>query len=514
MVGYKKIIYLFAVIFFASCNVNNYNPNVKLYESDSMEVVFIDTMQLDSNQVDTTKIYITQIDTATEKQLDFDDILSEYDTSANYLTIDTFNNEIVLVSDTATVEDTTWNELLEIEDTDSIASVVAEADSIKADENKPSQNDTTLQAIYSELQKLREIIESKSNAPAKPEEQIAIQQDSLQHVAPVQYPKTQDTTHVAKSDYAVENKTEPQDSLQHIAPVQYPKIQDTTHVAKSDYVVENKPEPQANNMPPKTIIKRDTVYVMKEKIVYRDVNPTNQMPASNNNAAVVANNPTPAKSKTDTLVINQTVTHVYEQPPHANLNTGIVISPTPPEAKNDTVFITREVAVVDSSINKNQIDSLNQKYQRAITENTFLQDSIRVLKNNKPEPKEKIVIEPRIKYVNNYDTLKITALYSLNQVIPKNFPDIKVELNKVDTTQIKSVLLSGYTDISGSFFSNKKITARRIDKIKQLLMEYNVNEQEIFIQNFANKYASKKVIDAERKVNLRIILTKKQNSKR
>ena len=62
------------------------------------------------------------------------------------------------------------------------------------------------------------------------------------------------------------------------------------------------------------------------------------------------------------------------------------------------------------------------------------------------------------------------------------------------------ISLSGYTDLSGSAANNLRLSKERVTKIKAQLIVRGLNEKNIFIQYFGEKYAVAKNPDSQRKV--------------
>ncbi len=183
-----------------------------------------------------------------------------------------------------------------------------------------------------------------------------------------------------------------------------------------------------------------------------------------------------------------------------------------PETRIDTVVVTKEVfvpMVSDSqntdSLNAELVKSLNLKSQ----EITALTDSIVNLRNQMAEinkqPKENIVIVDK---VDAFDTLTFVAQYGRNKLIAENHNQILNDLRALNVSKVKAVHISGYTDSSGSFAVNKQITDKRMSEFLNVLKELNINEAIIYMQNFANQYASQTVVDSERVVVLKVIIEK------
>ena len=98
-----------------------------------------------------------------------------------------------------------------------------------------------------------------------------------------------------------------------------------------------------------------------------------------------------------------------------------------------------------------------------------------------------------------------TLYFEIGQINPLKIESFENEVKKVlEKNNIKYILLSGYTDSSGSTVFNSEITYNRLAYVKSIISEY-VDENIIFEQNFADKFASSEVVSTERCVEVLII---------
>lgn len=93
-----------------------------------------------------------------------------------------------------------------------------------------------------------------------------------------------------------------------------------------------------------------------------------------------------------------------------------------------------------------------------------------------------------------------TAFYKSGRNLPTNNA-VQDAINVIKEIDIEKIELKGYTDSSGNSIINQRLTSQRIqyifDQIKLL-----INIDKIFIQNFGETFASKNVVQEERKVEI------------
>lgn len=110
--------------------------------------------------------------------------------------------------------------------------------------------------------------------------------------------------------------------------------------------------------------------------------------------------------------------------------------------------------------------------------------------------------------ISNYDSIKIVAFYKIGEVKPITEDSIFIHLKKINANRnIEKVIISGYTDISGNEAINKAITNKRLNYFVQKTEQIFPIEK-IFLRNFADRFASDKVVESERKLVLTLILQK------
>ena len=182
-------------------------------------------------------------------------------------------------------------------------------------------------------------------------------------------------------------------------------------------------------------------------------------------------------------------------------------------APADTVYVEKEV------IKAAPVSSQTSKEFSSII--TAQNDSIQQLKRQVNELKiqklastdtvyiKKEVIEKVTTEMINADTLTFTAYYEIGTIVPISADSILYEIkNTLKSNNLITIIISGYTDISGSSDFNKALTQKRIDYFINELKDY-VSQKQLLTQNFGDTYASKTLKESERKLVFTIILQKK-----
>ncbi len=430
----KKIISLLAVIafvlFLGSCN-RNFFPSVGLYEGNGDSILFV-----------------KEFPDSITSNLKWYDAFAEYDSVGySYVLLDTISNELYFPEDTATIwTDSLYSDALDLEIIDTKTEVLQDT---LPEEETQTLKDSSVYLIYTELKKIRQIMEAKQAKDTLP-----LQKDTLSY----------DTIDTHKVAVELDENKNPTDST-------------ATKISSKELATHD----SIKAIPP------DTVYILREKIVYVDTAFNNaQLRNDSLNVAKKAEKKD-AKSE-DKVAVHDTVI-VRETAPQQEIN-------------------------VNANDEKERLDSLVNKYNELVNQNMdkmgTLSDSIEALKKQIAEAKTKVEYKEVVltKTVNNYDTLHIVATYNVNQTAANNYTQIIKQFNAINWSRVKSVSLSGYTDASGSFQINKKLTDQRIEKLRDIVVQRGISERNIFIQNFSNKYASKTVIEQERKVDISIVKEK------
>ncbi len=107
---------------------------------------------------------------------------------------------------------------------------------------------------------------------------------------------------------------------------------------------------------------------------------------------------------------------------------------------------------------------------------------------------------------DGYNVINLVAYYGINKKIAKNINKVVDQIKDIDIERLEKVYLNGYTDGSGSFKVNHDITNQRIAKLHGLLLKLGVSNDFIYINNYANRYASKTVSASERRVEIKFIM--------
>lgn len=210
-----------------------------------------------------------------------------------------------------------------------------------------------------------------------------------------------------------------------------------------------------------------------------------------------------------------------------NSDTAIVVS------KVDTLEINEEFNI---EIAKNQKNSDTTKQSAVVivnpdssklTNSGYIQKQISFDSLNRSEisshhkinnTQKTVVRELEIKtirdtvYINNSelitknekraDTLQIQILFEINQseLDSKSISKLNQLLNDFEVGKISRIDLSGFTDNTGNASYNLKLSALRVNSVKNYLINKEIADKLIFTQYFGEKYALTKSKPSERKV--------------
>ncbi len=177
----------------------------------------------------------------------------------------------------------------------------------------------------------------------------------------------------------------------------------------------------------------------------------------------------------------------------------------------DTVFINKQTEKNDSS-EVHIPDSLNTDTIQALQDTIqLLTDRLLSLEEEKypyrdtldtPIQTEESIVGNEIKT----DTILIVANYRMGELKPLKEDYILRQIKEVlENKRAAKIILSGYTDSSGSKSVNKKMTALRLDYISEMIIPW-IGKENIYFQNFGDAFASEKIIDDERRVEIRILI--------
>ncbi len=552
MAWYKKIIILLAVIsIITACNRNRYLSNVKLYETLGDSLVLIEDLP----------------DSITS-ELEAYDVLATYDDSTveDYIMIDTLTNTILLSEDTVQVwSDSLLDDIADIEiidtkideicqdtllegDTvlDAKEALLAAKDTLIGEKETP-EKDSSLYLIYTELKRMREMMEAENMRDT-----ALVKKDTLKY-------RNRDTV------WAVENKLPParysktNDKMSEIDSIQNKRLADLEKQLQQpdSTFVRGKSKDISTTLDSVKAKYPDTVFVIREADILNKISRNPQSAYRREDTkrtapdTVIVIREIVEKTPDTVIVVREVLPPAYTDANRRNydntyrdndrrndgwdnrgnnrrdnrrnnnrnnpgLNGVVVINNSDnKKAAPDTVVVVKET-INSNDAEKAKLDSLNAKYNKLVSRNTKdtenLTDSINALKKQIAEAKTRIeyreVVVTKTVEVNNLDTVNIVANYNVNKTNPNNYNQIINNLNTIDWSRVKSIWLSGYTDIAGSYQVNKKLTDQRLENMRNILVKRGINERIIFIQNFSNKYASQQVIDSERRIDIAVVYKK------
>jgi outer membrane protein OmpA-like peptidoglycan-associated protein len=238
---------------------------------------------------------------------------------------------------------------------------------------------------------------------------------------------------------------------------------------------------------------------------------------------VTTQNPKPAKvtpQKQEIIVRERTI-----------LTPVPIVVQSNSEDKNEKVSVTKNdtIQMLESTLKAVQeqakLDSITQavsllnlqKKQLMDTQSDLSEtlkiknDSIRLLKrvlaqqNLSSTTKDTIiVVQTNDLKSTNEKVYDFTAYYQIGQTLPYNaFLNELIEVLQEYT--ISKIVLSGYTDVTGTPKINQRLTQLRIDHLFKRISPI-VSVDKIFIQNFGSTFASDKPIEQERKVEIQVFV--------
>lgn len=175
--------------------------------------------------------------------------------------------------------------------------------------------------------------------------------------------------------------------------------------------------------------------------------------------------------------------------------------------KTDTLIVVKEVLTpiktdtsTNDSVHSALIDKLNSKTETIV----LFADSIIHLRQHINQLIEKSEQDVIVQTSDN-DTVLLVANYAINKKRPLNETQILDSFKQLNIDDIKTVLISGFTDISGNRTINRRITEKRLATMRSLLNDVGIDSKRIFIQNFADIYASKSIVEAERRLEILVV---------
>ena len=174
----------------------------------------------------------------------------------------------------------------------------------------------------------------------------------------------------------------------------------------------------------------------------------------------------------------------------------------------DTVYIEKEVVKTVSDYSQTNIEtsSIITAQKDSIQQ---LKKQVNELKNQKSIPADTVYVEKVNTEILKTDTISFTVFYELGAIVPISVDSILYLIkNTIKSKNLTTIIISGYTDISGNSGFNKALTQKRIDYFISELKDY-ISLKQLLTQNFGDYYASKILKDSERKLVFTIIFQKK-----
>jgi outer membrane protein OmpA-like peptidoglycan-associated protein len=219
--------------------------------------------------------------------------------------------------------------------------------------------------------------------------------------------------------------------------------------------------------------------------------------------------PTSKKEKTDTTNMTRTLSDSTMQDNDSLVNL----------LDQNQFLDTNQIVLKDSTVNwssANEINALQDKIEmlelKMAVDNQIIVAKLDELMRMKLEEMSKdankkplapIIIEKEIEL----ESTKLVFYYLISKKLPENENALIDEIIAfTDKHRRYKITLSGYTDASGSAANNLKLSKERVTKIRGQLIARGIDEKNIFIQYFGEKYAVAENPDAQRKVECTIDL--------
>ena len=226
----------------------------------------------------------------------------------------------------------------------------------------------------------------------------------------------------------------------------------------------------------------DTVYITRQIIKSGPVS----NPATINKTATLPE----AESDAFKLLQNQ-VLYLLSQLntiPDTVYTSGKIINPVP---VNDTIAVN-DTAILAKTGNDSVI-SLQKQILQLLSQISTIPDTVYIQES---------------KIISVYDSLTIVDYYNIGKVASINEDSIIGQIKQLNENRdIIKVIISGYTDISGNEAINKAITNKRLNYFAQKT-ESILPIEKIYLRNFADRFASKNVIENERRIVITLIMKK------
>lgn len=164
----------------------------------------------------------------------------------------------------------------------------------------------------------------------------------------------------------------------------------------------------------------------------------------------------------------------------------------PIEYITDTVTIFKEILVSDPT--PDTIPEFFALQQELNAKNDTIQQ-LRTQLKKQPQP-----------VVQKKDTITFIAYFDSGKTRPKNETELLKQIKiAVQNIEVEKVILSGHTDSKGSAEINKKLTQQRLEYILTKIKTV-IPIESIFLQNFADTFASKTLVPEERRVEIQIFI--------
>ncbi len=192
---------------------------------------------------------------------------------------------------------------------------------------------------------------------------------------------------------------------------------------------------------------------------------------------------------------------VPQEPPNPLLLTSDLNKPGKTMA--DSIGTDNKIAIVKPVLTATKNDGKN-----GVNENAISKENTDTIPNQNVQSKTFEIGNHRDTISSIRDTLLI-AYYNPSETTSYNEKDVLFVLNVlISSNKINTIFLSGYTDSSGAPDFNIALSKERVDFIRNKLVEIGIPQDVIFMQYFGSTYASEKIDEKDRRVEILINYTR------
>jgi outer membrane protein OmpA-like peptidoglycan-associated protein len=192
---------------------------------------------------------------------------------------------------------------------------------------------------------------------------------------------------------------------------------------------------------------------------------------------------------------NKKVAVASNKSQHTRPQAEVDINDTPPKKKPATKPIAKAKVEPD-------VDKLNLNEKHAVEDDVLKKNSLPAPTSTKHEQIRKNV-ESHLAKLDDQNPIKLEPLYFVSGQDEFAFVDMDPFLIAVEyALQGKMILIEGHTDHVGDYKANVELSIKRVEKIRQLMMDMGVHDDKISVVGYGEEL-SEQVIETDKKQNER-----------